>query len=185
VEELRTQLVAQREELSRSSLALANRVESQHDLLKRIEARLEEKLAVVDVLTARLESGSADAEAVRLMKANRALETELAQDINQLKVVWMHKTLNKGDRVRIASRAGTFKPRETHHEKEIIADSGRTGTMLGGVRRDKSAQRHPDEPIQVALVKWDGQTWTEHASNNKVTLPTFTATIHADYLELM
>ena len=40
----------------------------------------------------------------------------------------------------------------------------------------------PRERIQVALVRWDPQTWKGDAGT--VTLDTFEASIHAEYLDV-
>lgn len=84
-----------------------------------------------------------------------------------------------GDHVRIRSRSGTFKPEETGYVIQVNATPGKTGIILGGVSRGDQ-----DEKIQVALVRFDPQTWNDTSSNqSEVQLETFEARIHVSYLE--
>lgn len=89
-------------------------------------------------------------------------------------------TFKAGDHVVIKSRAGTFKPKDTGHSIEIIAERDRTGIVLGGVKRADA----PADPIQIVLIRFDEQVWRDTSSSNaEVTLKPFEATIHADYVE--
>lgn len=88
-------------------------------------------------------------------------------------------TYTAGDHVRIKSRSGTFKPDETGYVIQVNATPGKTGIILGGVSRGDM-----DEKIQVALVRFDPQTWNDTSSNqSEVQLETFEAKIHVSYLE--
>ena len=76
-----------------------------------------------------------------------------------------------GDRVRIKSRAGTFKPDETGHATDVNANPGRTGTVV--------------RPIgELALIRFDPQTWDEFPPTGAtVDLKEFEATIHTSFLQ--
>lgn len=82
------------------------------------------------------------------------------------------RTPHSGDRVRIASWAGTFKPEETGLKVEIDADCCHTGTLL---RADS----------QIVRVRWDAQSWKENGVERQIPLGTFDATIHVSYLEVV
>ena len=64
---------------------------------------------------------------------------------------------------------------------------GRTGTVIRGEKRQATSyfKPDPDEPIQILLVRWDRQTWTENGTRKRVTLGPFESTIHADYLRVV
>ena len=98
-------------------------------------------------------------------------------------VAWDDRVISHGDRVQIRSRAGTFKPRDTHFTSQIEASAGRVGTVLWGERRLETAGDF--EPIQVLRVLWDAQRWPVWQLNHAVSLPPFEATIHADYLSVL
>jgi hypothetical protein len=113
-------------------------------------------------------------------------------------------TYHANDRIRIAKRAGTIKPEVSGHALELVAGPGRVGTFLGGAQ-------NPDWHVEVAVIRWDAQTWHEQvplepllergtiytsdelerlhakaaAMGTSVAMPSFTSTIHADYLELV
>ena len=107
-----------------------------------------------------------------------------AYKVDAKEVVWNSTTFKAGDHVRIKSVAGTFKPKDTGHSIEVRAEAGRTGIVLGGVKRADPID--PNEPIQVVLVRFDEQTWRDTSSSGgPVTLKPFEATIHADYLEVV
>jgi hypothetical protein len=76
-----------------------------------------------------------------------------------------------GDRVRIKSRSGTFKPEDTGHAVEVNGNAGRTGaivTVLG----------------ESARVRWDAQTWDEFPPTGATAaLKVFEATIHISFLQ--
>lgn len=112
---------------------------------------------------------------------------KISKKIEQVKIEWEGKSFCKGDRVRIYKLAGTIKPEESGHPEEIELGLGNTGTFLGGVKRTKSKHftPEPNEPIQLALVKWDKQVWVEHNTGKKIPLQGFVGAIHADYLELV
>ncbi|MEL6182723.1 MAG: pentapeptide repeat-containing protein [Myxococcota bacterium] len=98
-------------------------------------------------------------------------------------VLWKQRTIHHGDRVRIHSRAGTFKPRDTRHDAQIEATTGHCGTVLWGERR--AEMLGANEPIQVLRVLWDAQTWRTWQTDLRVPLGPFEATIHADYLDVI
>ena len=104
-----------------------------------------------------------------------------------VEVVWQGREFRRGDRVRVTSWAGTIKPDESGHPAELNADAGRTGTVIRGAKRQATSyfKPDPDEPIQILLVKWDRQTWTENGTAKRVTLGVFESTIHADYLKVI
>jgi hypothetical protein len=104
-----------------------------------------------------------------------------------VEVVWQGREFRRGDRVRVTSWAGTIKPDESGHPAELNADAGRTGTVVRGAKRQATSyfKPDPDEPIQILLVKWDGQTWTENGGAKRVRLGAFESTIHADYLKVI
>ena len=86
--------------------------------------------------------------------------------------------------MRIKSTAGTFKPVDTGHSIEVRAEAGRTGIVLGGVKRADPVTK--DEPIQVLLIRFDEQAWRDSSSSGgPVTLKPFEASIHADYVEVV
>ena len=114
-----------------------------------------------------------------------AQETETTQtDIAE--VVYKGKTFRKGDRIRVTSFAGTMKPEETGYSEEVVAGKGKTGTIVGGRKREETSYFTPDpnEPIQIVMIDWDAQKWTD--SNGKtVSLKSFSSTIHVEYLEVI
>jgi len=96
-------------------------------------------------------------------------------------LTWEGKTFGAGDRIVTIKRAGTFKPADTGHASEINVDGGHGGLVLGGMHRDPRYAK-PGEAIQIALVRFDAQSWTD-ATGATVELGEFEATIHADYLQ--
>lgn len=124
----------------------------------------------------------------------------MQKDIDE--IIWQGKTFRKGDRVKINEEAGVFSTQETKHRMEIIAAVGKTGTVIRGVNREANQfiNPKPDEPIQMALIKWDKQEWNETIDEDspqyidendnftpgrKVKLKSFEAVIHADYLDVI
>jgi len=90
---------------------------------------------------------------------------------------WKSTIFRRGDRVRIRKWAGTKKPEDTGHPKEVDSGPGQTGTVLKKVRRVSG-------DAWLLAVRWDSQDWREHNSGGqRVRLPQLTATIHPDYLE--
>ncbi len=96
-----------------------------------------------------------------------------------------------GDRVQLASRAGTFKPADTGYAIEVVAGPGQVGTLLYGERRQPMPHftPDPDEPIQIVRVRWDAQSWTPapqlgapERPGPPVRLEAFEATVHLSYL---
>lgn len=110
-----------------------------------------------------------------------------AASAGKVEVVWQGRKFRRGDRVRVTSWAGTIKPDESGHPAELNADAGRTGTVIRGAKRQATSyfRPDPDEPIQILLVKWDRQTWTENGTAKRVALGAFESTIHADYLKVI
>ena len=99
-------------------------------------------------------------------------------------VTYKGHTFTAGDHVRIKSTAGTFKPKDTGHSIEIRAEAGRTGIVLGGMKRADPIT--PDEPVQILLIRFDEQTWRDTSSSGaEVTIPSFESSIHADYVEAL
>jgi len=85
-------------------------------------------------------------------------------------------TFKMRDRVRIAKRAGTTKPQETGHSREVDSGPGQTGTIVGFQRLNNNA---------LVVVKWDAQKWKELDRAQWVALKEFTARIHPSYLEVL
>lgn len=101
--------------------------------------------------------------------------------VDAKEVAYNGATFKAGDHVVIKSVAGTFKPVDTGHSIEVRAEPGRTGIVLGGVKRADPVTK--DEPIQIVLVRFDEQAWRDTSSSGaEVTLKPFEATIHADYV---
>lgn len=102
-------------------------------------------------------------------------------------VKWEERTLRAGERVRIASWAGTFKPEDTRAAVEVDAGPGQRGVILRGESRENTWHFpvDPNEPIQVVRVRWDAQRWKQHGSEQQIELGEFEATIHVSYLELV
>ena len=131
-------------------------------------------------------------------KTQKKASTETEID----EMIWQGKIFRKGDRVKINEEAGVFDPQETGHKTGIIAATGKTGTIVRGVKRQENQFIKPasDEPIQMALVKWDKQEWNETIDEDsplyldendnftpgkKVKLKSFEAPIHVDYLNVV
>lgn len=92
--------------------------------------------------------------------------------------------LQAGARVRVErTMAGRFAAHLSGHASSVAIEPGHTGTFLAGIPRQPS--RHftppPNEPIQLACVRWDEQSWFDE-DGARVTLPAFEAAIHAEYL---
>lgn len=100
------------------------------------------------------------------------------------RVTWQGKVFEAGKQVRLVSRAGTFKPPDTGHEREIWAGPGHTGRVVDGEVRVPTAYftPAPGEPIQILRIRWDPQTWQDD-HGGEVKLPAFEATVHVSYLE--
>ena len=106
------------------------------------------------------------------------LAAAIATDV----VVFEGVTVRAGDPVRIRKRAGTFKPAETGHGVEVVAEAGRTGVALGGVQR----KGFGDETIRVVMVRFDPQVWREWPNPmDEAALPAFEATIHIEHIEVV
>lgn len=120
-------------------------------------------------------------------RANGEAASKDKQGAGKVEVVWEGRKFRRGDRVRVTSWAGTIKPDESGHAAELNADAGRTGTVIRGEKRQATSyfKPDPDEPLQILLVKWDRQTWTENATGRRVALAPFESTIHADYLRVI
>lgn len=176
--DLQSQFIRYQEDTARINTALVERIGHQQEVLNSIDAKLEERLTIMDTLSIKLQKDTVDDEARSLVKESRQLEHKIAKDIEQLKIAWKGKSFSKGDRIRIYKRAGTFKPNETSHKMEVCADKGATGTFLGGKKRDPES-----DEVQLAVVRWDKQEWKEDKGNSKVALNNFVAIIHVDYLE--
>jgi hypothetical protein len=107
------------------------------------------------------------------------------------------KVFNVGDRVRIKSRAGEMKPEETNHPKPVHSGPGQTGTIVEFQKKGIPSylRQHiesgsiplihdPDE-IEVALVRWSPQKWSECKTGESVTIGAFASRINVIYLELL
>ncbi len=114
-------------------------------------------------------------------------EAETTQDYLEFPTVtWKGTEFRYGDRIKLKSRAGTFKPKDTGHSVEINAGPGQTGTILGGVERQGTLGYNASEPIQVVIVRWDKQVWEEWSAKEPqktVSLNEFKASVHCDYLK--
>jgi hypothetical protein len=113
-----------------------------------------------------------------------AQQPEEAAEYTQYPVVeWKGFTFRAGQKVRIETRAGTFKPADTGATVEVAAAPGHVGVVMGGETRKPSAGFTPpaNEPIQVLRVRWYKQTWKTDAGAS-LPLGEFESTIHADYL---
>ncbi len=103
-----------------------------------------------------------------------------------VEAVWEGRTFRKGDVVRIAEWAGTFKPQETGSPAEVDADYGHTGTLLSGERRAKAdSAASSTEPVQIVRIRWTSQKWKINGQDRWVELAEFEATIHVSYLEVV
>lgn len=102
-------------------------------------------------------------------------------------VVWEGQTFRRGDRVRIAKWAGTFKPAETGAAMEVQAAGGQVGVLVGGEKRKSTdyLRIDPNEPMQIVRVRWLPQRWKESDRERWLDLPEFEATIHVSYLEVI
>lgn len=83
------------------------------------------------------------------------------------------RPIQAGDRVRIASRAGTFKPEDTGATFEVVAGHGQTGVVLGRERPG------------IVRVRWEPQKWKRWLRDDWAQLPQFEATIHESYLTIV
>lgn len=102
--------------------------------------------------------------------------------VDATSVVYKDHTYTAGDHVRIRQTAGLFRPKDTGNVIDIRAEAGRTGIVLGGMKRAEPADAN--EPIQILLIRFDPQTWHDTSSSQaEVALEPFEATIHADYVE--
>jgi hypothetical protein len=139
-------------------------------------------LFVVSVITA----GAFVAQRVHIATSEHLRETDRAENRNPPVVTWEGRTFRRGDRVRIVSRAGTFKPAETKIADEIEAGPGQRGTVMAGERRTSTefVTFDPGEPIQIVRVRWDAQSWSV-SGGRIVDLEAFEATIHVSYLEIL
>lgn len=101
-------------------------------------------------------------------------------------VTWDGKTIRRGDRVRIARWAGTFKPEETGYPRQVHAAANQTGVVIGGEKRKDTLHLDIDaaEPIQIVRVRWAPQRWKVSGQDQWIALPAFYATIHVQYLEV-
>lgn len=107
-----------------------------------------------------------------------------AHTIDAKTVEYKGTTFKAGDHVQIRTTAGTFKPADTGYSIEVRGEPGRTGIVLGGVKRADPVTK--DEPIQVVLIRFDEQEWHDTSSSGgPVTLKPFEAVIHADYVEVV
>lgn len=74
-------------------------------------------------------------------------------------VTYKDHTFKAGDAVRIKSTAGTFKPKDTGNVIDIRAEVGRTGIVLGGMKRADPID--PNKPVQTLLIRFDAQLWRD------------------------
>ena len=69
------------------------------------------------------------------------------------------QTWSVGDRIQLTRRVNRgLDPDETKQEHKLDLAEGRAGTIVGFARRVFSQQQLD---LEVVLVKWDAQTWTE------------------------
>ncbi len=71
-------------------------------------------------------------------------------------------TFKSNDRVRVTQFAGTVKPIESGHPKDLDLGPGRLGTFLGGQRLEN--YKGYGVTVELAIVRWDAQTWTQYVS---------------------
>ncbi len=102
-------------------------------------------------------------------------------------IVYEGKTFHKGDRVKVTSFAGTVKPDESGYAKELVAGAGIVGTVVRGEKRQATSyfEPEPNEPIQIAVVKWDAQKWQIDNKTKSPVIKSFESTIHISYLEVI
>ena len=96
-------------------------------------------------------------------------------------IVYDGRSYASSDKVRIASRAGTFKPAETGHFEEVEAAAGKTGAIHCFAASPVTGR------AELAVVDWDSQEWqiwrsSTGLSQDKVTLRGFRASVHLSYL---
>ena len=152
-----------------------------------VKNRLPFAIAVFLILSTALGATAQKAPAPRANGEVAPKKQRPAAGAGKVEVVWQGRKFRRGDRIRVTSWAGTIKPDESGHAAELDADAGRTGTVIRGEKRQATSyfRPDPDEPIQILLVRWDGQTWTENGTARRVTLDAFESTIHADYLKVV
>ncbi|MDP3492887.1 MAG: hypothetical protein Q8R82_07220 [Hyphomonadaceae bacterium] len=104
--------------------------------------------------------------------------------VDATSVTYKDHTFTAGDHVRIRQTAGLFRPKDTGNVIDIRAETGRTGIVLGGMKRADPAATM--EPIEILLIRFDAQMWHDTTSSQaEVELAPFEATIHADYMEAL
>jgi hypothetical protein len=65
---------------------------------------------------------------------------------------------------------------------DIRAEAGRTGIVLGGIKRADPID--PNEPVMILLIRVDAQLWRDTSSSGaEVMVQPSEASIHADYVE--
>ena len=129
-----------------------------------------EGLAPSSTVTATVDVGGYDRSCSTSASCTTTIEAKPAE---AAPVVWEGRTFRPGDRVRVASRAGTAKPAETPNGLELDRDAGKTGVLVSGVPRPPQYRASPDEPIQLVLVRWDAQPWTDWRTKKKVPVEAF------------
>ena len=123
----------------------------------------------------------------------------VARSRSQVVLTWKSTVFRRGDRVRIRMWAGTKKPEDTGHPKEVDSGPGQTGTVVKKINKNAGSYtqnqrqlltaigedtKKPRTPNWLLLVRFDEQEWREDNSGGKrVRLPQFDSTIHPDYLE--
>lgn len=106
------------------------------------------------------------------------------------------KVFKIGDRVRILMQCGKIKPNETGHAAEVHTGKGQIGTIIHFQKKGVPSYLSADvlrglpkfldpDSIEVALVRWDRQTWIECGSNKAVTIDEFESRINVQYLEVI
>jgi hypothetical protein len=101
-------------------------------------------------------------------------------------LTWNGKVFRAGDRVQVYKQCGAYGPEKTGvGSVKASIGKGRDGTFVRGEqRRSDYVTLDPNRPIEIAVVRWDKQTWFVWKGPGRIKLPEFEATIHPDYLEV-
>jgi hypothetical protein len=85
------------------------------------------------------------------------------QELKQKEIKAPGGTFRVGQRVRLGARDGRVLPEESNHPRPLAYGPGQTGVVLRFIQRRtwSAAFNRYLEPIKMAVVKWDAQTWYE------------------------
>jgi hypothetical protein len=107
--------------------------------------------------------------------------------VNKTTVTWENKVFKKGDRVVVTDtlQISEFK-KIPGYSFGVVIDSGRTGTIIRGVKRKKSIRETKDESLQSLLIEWDEQSWRQYDNrSNIIKVKKFRAGIHACWIKVI